>query len=50
MKRLAITMGDPGGVGPEVIVKALEFSGDRKYLYADSYWRPIDNRRNLELA
>ncbi|MEW6674913.1 MAG: 4-hydroxythreonine-4-phosphate dehydrogenase PdxA [Nitrospirota bacterium] len=23
MKRLAITMGDPGGVGPEIIVKAL---------------------------
>ena len=23
MKRLAITMGDPGGVGPEVVVKAL---------------------------
>jgi len=24
MKKLAITMGDPGGVGPEVIVKALD--------------------------
>jgi 4-hydroxythreonine-4-phosphate dehydrogenase len=24
MKRLAITMGDPGGVGPEVVVKALD--------------------------
>ncbi len=24
MKRLAVTMGDPGGVGPEVIVKALD--------------------------
>ena len=23
MKKLAITMGDPGGVGPEIIVKAL---------------------------
>src|SRR4030042_782239 len=26
MKRLAITMGDPGGVGPEIIVKALSFA------------------------
>jgi 4-hydroxythreonine-4-phosphate dehydrogenase len=26
MKRLAITMGDPGGVGPEIIVKALNFA------------------------
>ena len=23
MKKLAITMGDPGGVGPEIILKAL---------------------------
>jgi len=23
MKKLAITMGDPGGVGPEIIIKAL---------------------------
>ncbi|MEW6067639.1 MAG: 4-hydroxythreonine-4-phosphate dehydrogenase PdxA [Nitrospirota bacterium] len=25
MKRLAITMGDPGGIGPEIIIKALSF-------------------------
>jgi 4-hydroxythreonine-4-phosphate dehydrogenase len=25
MKKIAITMGDPGGVGPEIIVKALSF-------------------------
>ncbi|MBM4146564.1 MAG: 4-hydroxythreonine-4-phosphate dehydrogenase PdxA, partial [Nitrospira sp.] len=23
MKKLAITMGDPGGIGPEIILKAL---------------------------
>ncbi len=23
MKKIAITMGDPGGIGPEVIVKAI---------------------------
>ena len=23
MKKLAVTMGDPGGIGPEVVVKAL---------------------------
>ena len=26
MKRIAITMGDPGGVGAEIIVKALQSS------------------------
>ena len=23
MKKLAVTMGDPGGIGPEVVVRAL---------------------------
>jgi 4-hydroxythreonine-4-phosphate dehydrogenase len=32
MKRIAITMGDPGGVGPEIIVKALNDSEIREYL------------------
>lgn len=27
MNRIAITMGEPGGVGPEIIVKALSFPG-----------------------
>ena len=27
MKKVAITMGDPGGVGPEIIVKALSYAG-----------------------
>lgn len=27
MKKIAVTMGDPGGVGPEIIVKALTSSG-----------------------
>ncbi len=31
MKKLAITMGDPGGVGPEIIIKALSSSEVRKY-------------------
>ncbi len=31
MKKLLITMGDPGGVGPEVIVKALSAPGIDKY-------------------
>lgn len=31
MKRLAITMGDPGGIGPEIIVKALSLAAVRKY-------------------
>ncbi len=31
MKKLAITMGDPGGVGPEVIVKALVSSEIRQH-------------------
>jgi 4-hydroxy-L-threonine phosphate dehydrogenase PdxA len=26
MKKLAITMGEPGGVGPEIIIKALSSS------------------------
>jgi len=26
MKKLAITMGDPGGVGPEIVVKALSYA------------------------
>lgn len=30
MKRIAITMGEPGGVGPEVIVKALQSSKSGK--------------------
>lgn len=30
-KRIAITMGEPGGIGPEVIVKALHRAGTRKY-------------------
>ena len=30
MKKIAITMGDPGGVGPEIIVKALSSSEIRK--------------------
>ncbi|MEN8262814.1 MAG: 4-hydroxythreonine-4-phosphate dehydrogenase PdxA [Nitrospirota bacterium] len=30
MNRIAITMGEPGGVGPEVIVKALSFPGIRE--------------------
>ncbi len=33
MKRLAITMGDPGGVGPEIIVKALNSSEVRNHCY-----------------
>jgi 4-hydroxythreonine-4-phosphate dehydrogenase len=31
MKKIAITMGDPGGVGPEVIVKAIYDSDLREY-------------------
>ena len=31
MKKLAITMGDPGGVGPEIIVKALSSAGIQDY-------------------
>jgi 4-hydroxythreonine-4-phosphate dehydrogenase len=31
MKRLAITMGDPGGIGPEIVVKALSFASLRNY-------------------
>jgi 4-hydroxythreonine-4-phosphate dehydrogenase len=31
MDRIAITMGEPGGIGPEVIVKALSSSGIRDY-------------------
>ena len=31
MKKLALTMGDPGGVGPEIIVKALSSAETRKY-------------------
>ncbi len=31
MKKLAITMGDPGGVGPEIIVKALSCTWIRDY-------------------
>jgi 4-hydroxythreonine-4-phosphate dehydrogenase len=31
MKKIAITMGDPGGVGPEVIVKALASSEIRRH-------------------
>lgn len=30
MKRLLITMGDPGGIGPEIIAKALSSPGIRK--------------------
>ncbi|MDH5769158.1 MAG: 4-hydroxythreonine-4-phosphate dehydrogenase PdxA [Nitrospirota bacterium] len=31
MKKLALTMGDPGGVGPEIIIKALYSSEVRRY-------------------
>lgn len=31
MKKLAITMGDPGGIGPEIIVKALNSSEVRSH-------------------
>lgn len=31
MKRLAITMGDPGGIGPEIIVKALSCASGKDY-------------------
>jgi 4-hydroxythreonine-4-phosphate dehydrogenase len=31
MKKILITMGDPGGVGPEIIVKALGAPGGGKY-------------------
>jgi len=31
MKKLAITMGDPGGVGPEIILKALNSSETKNY-------------------
>jgi len=31
MKKLVITMGDPGGVGPEIILKALNSSEARNY-------------------
>ncbi len=31
MKKIAITMGEPGGIGPEIIVKALYCSEIRKY-------------------
>ncbi len=31
MKKLAITMGDPGGVGPEIIVRALSFAEVNEY-------------------
>lgn len=30
MKKIAITMGDPGGVGPEIILKALNSSEVRR--------------------
>ncbi len=33
MKKLAITMGDPGGVGPEIIAKALTYSEVRNHCY-----------------
>jgi len=33
MKKLAITMGDPGGVGPEIIIKALNSSEVRNHCY-----------------
>lgn len=31
MKKIALTMGDPGGIGPEVIVKALQYAEIRDY-------------------
>lgn len=31
MKKIAITMGEPGGIGPEVIVKALSYAEIRDY-------------------
>jgi len=31
MKKIAITMGDPGGIGPEIIIKALNSSEVRNY-------------------
>ncbi|MBI4691347.1 MAG: 4-hydroxythreonine-4-phosphate dehydrogenase PdxA [Nitrospirae bacterium] len=31
MKKIAITMGDPGGIGPEIIIKALYCAGIRDY-------------------
>lgn len=31
MKRIAITMGDPGGIGPEIVVKALYCAEIRQY-------------------
>ena len=43
---LAITMGDPGGVGPEIIAKALA----RSELYEQSRPLVIGERRALEAA
>ena len=31
MKKLAITMGDPGGIGPEIIAKALNSPEVKRY-------------------
>jgi 4-hydroxythreonine-4-phosphate dehydrogenase len=31
MKKIAITMGDPAGIGPEIIIKALSQTGIREY-------------------
>ena len=31
MKKIAITVGDPGGVGPEVVVKAVSWIGKSQY-------------------
>jgi 4-hydroxythreonine-4-phosphate dehydrogenase len=49
MKKLAITMGDPGGVGPEVIVKALHSPEVRQLCYPIVIGDDVVLRQTLSL-
>ena len=44
-EKLAITLGDPSGIGPEVIIKAISnLYSDKKI--ANNNWRYKDCRKN----
>jgi 4-phospho-D-threonate 3-dehydrogenase / 4-phospho-D-erythronate 3-dehydrogenase len=62
MKKVAVTMGDPAGVGPEIVIKALDdpeiaelarwvIIGDRQILNLTdgAGWRRVRERHNVEV-
>jgi 4-hydroxy-L-threonine phosphate dehydrogenase PdxA len=46
--KIALTLGDPSGIGPEVIVKALDKISQKNKKFTYYYWRYKNNNKHLK--